>query len=156
MNATTNGRLNAPRLAVSCAVLRGDEVLVARRGNAPAKGRWAFAGGSVELGETLAEACAREVREETGVVIRPPRFVRHHEVVERKDDGGVSVHFVLACFVADAASDAEPVAADDAVEALYVSFGDLTRLDPLPSCFDVLRAAGLLPAEGEGRSHTQA
>jgi len=42
-------------------------------------GQWCFPGGSLELGETLAECAVRETQEETGVVLRnsgvPPEEV---------------------------------------------------------------------------------
>ena len=38
------------------------EVLLAQRGKDPNKGKWSFPGGGLELGETMAECAAREVR----------------------------------------------------------------------------------------------
>ena len=134
-----------PTLAVSCAVLRESEVLVVRRGNAPALGRWAFPGGRVEPGERLVEALAREVREETGVDPVEPRFVMHHETIER-EDGALRWHYVLACFVARAEGARAPVAGDDALETRFVRLSDLASLDPLPSCLRVLETAGVLPS----------
>jgi len=48
-------------------VVVDDQVLLARRAIAPAKGTWAIPGGYVESDETLAEAVVRELHEETGV-----------------------------------------------------------------------------------------
>jgi len=42
-------------------------VLVIERGHPPGEGRWSVPGGRLEWGETLAQAVAREVREETGL-----------------------------------------------------------------------------------------
>ena len=56
-----------PLLAVSAAVFRDGRVLIAKRGRPPLDGIWSLPGGLVEPGETLAEAAAREVLEETGV-----------------------------------------------------------------------------------------
>lgn len=44
-------------------------LLVVRRGEDPHKGELALAGGYLELGETWQEGAARELKEETGVVI---------------------------------------------------------------------------------------
>jgi 8-oxo-dGTP diphosphatase len=49
----------------------GGRLFLARRGPAAKneRGLWEFPGGSVELGETLAQALAREMREEYGIEI---------------------------------------------------------------------------------------
>lgn len=59
-------------------VWRGGRLLIARRpGDALLGGLWEFPGGKRRVGETLAQACRREVREETGldVTVREP-FLR--------------------------------------------------------------------------------
>jgi len=55
-------------------VLRGDEVLLGRQASWP-RGRYSALAGFVEPGESLEEAVAREVLEESGVRIGPPRYV---------------------------------------------------------------------------------
>jgi len=47
--------------------LRGDEVLLIRRGKAPRVGEWSIPGGRLEWGERAEAAALRELREETGV-----------------------------------------------------------------------------------------
>eukprot|EP00201_Polytomella_parva_P017697 CAMPEP_0175054412 /NCGR_PEP_ID=MMETSP0052_2-20121109/9492_1 /TAXON_ID=51329 ORGANISM="Polytomella parva, Strain SAG 63-3" /NCGR_SAMPLE_ID=MMETSP0052_2 /ASSEMBLY_ACC=CAM_ASM_000194 /LENGTH=152 /DNA_ID=CAMNT_0016319107 /DNA_START=140 /DNA_END=595 /DNA_ORIENTATION=+ len=63
-----------PRVGVGVVVFRhppplkiNSEVLVIRRSKSPSRGCWSFPGGSLELGETIAECAIREVEEETGV-----------------------------------------------------------------------------------------
>ncbi len=57
-----------PLLTVDCVVLnpRG-EVLLIQRKNEPFKGHYALPGGFVDIGETVEDACRRELLEETGV-----------------------------------------------------------------------------------------
>jgi ADP-ribose pyrophosphatase YjhB (NUDIX family) len=59
-------------LPVAVAVVPVDAgVLCIRRTIPPAIGKLAFPGGFLEVGETWQEGCARELREETGLVIDP-------------------------------------------------------------------------------------
>jgi NAD+ diphosphatase len=55
-------------------VTKGDRVLLGRQARWP-QGRYSALAGFVEPGESLEEAVAREVREESGVAVGPPRYV---------------------------------------------------------------------------------
>lgn len=50
-------------------------LLVVRRGNPPAQGRWSLPGGRVQPGEDAPTCVVREVREETGLVVEVVRLV---------------------------------------------------------------------------------
>lgn len=63
----------APIVGVAAVVVRGDELLLIRRGREPMLGAWSLPGGALELGETTAEGIVREIFEETGVRARPLR-----------------------------------------------------------------------------------
>jgi 8-oxo-dGTP diphosphatase len=57
-----------PLLTVDCVVFdRLNRVLLIRRKNEPFAGDWALPGGFVEIGETVEDACRREVYEETAI-----------------------------------------------------------------------------------------
>jgi len=59
-----------PKLVAGCLVVADRKVLLLRRGIEPARGRWTFPGGYVDLGEHPAEAAARETLEEVGLEVR--------------------------------------------------------------------------------------
>jgi hypothetical protein len=59
--------LPSPVPAVGVVCLRGDEVLLIRRGTPPRQGEWSLPGGRIEPGERAVDAALRELREETGV-----------------------------------------------------------------------------------------
>jgi ADP-ribose pyrophosphatase YjhB (NUDIX family) len=104
-----------PILAVSVAVFREGRVLLARRAREPMIGRFTLPGGVVEIGETLAEAAARELREEVGVEADIVAFNRHVEPIERQGDR-IRTHFVIASFVARwTGGEARPSSEMDAV-----------------------------------------
>jgi 8-oxo-dGTP diphosphatase len=44
-------------------------VILVRRGHQPLAGEWSLPGGTLEVGETLVAAVAREVAEETGLIV---------------------------------------------------------------------------------------
>lgn len=53
----------------------GDKLLWTRRGIDPGKGKWAFPAGFVECDESLQQAAARELMEETRIEVDPGRLI---------------------------------------------------------------------------------
>ena len=91
-------------------------VLLIRRGKEPLRGRWVIPGGTVEAGETLHDALVREVREETGLVVRPVEVVLLFDRILR-EQGQLCYHYVIIDYLCEyvsgtpqAATDAEAVA----------------------------------------------
>jgi mutator protein MutT len=111
-----------PVLGVSAAIFRDGRVLLAQR--APGRslaGLWSLPGGHVEAGERLAEAAAREVREEVGLDVAIGPLAGYVELV-----GGP--HFVILAFVARWQG-GEPVANE---EVSGLRWADPATLDGLP------------------------
>ncbi len=110
-----------PCVGVVC--LRGDSVLLIRRGTPPRQGEWSLPGGRIEPGERAADAALRELREETGVAAEITGLI---DVV----DGlfpEAGRHYVLIDYAARWLS-GEPVAGDDAVEARFVALEEVETL----------------------------
>jgi 8-oxo-dGTP diphosphatase len=88
-----------PIVGVGAIVLDGDRILLVRRANEPLKGEWSVPGGAVEVGETLAAAVAREVREETGIDVDVGPIVDVLDRISLDADGRTRFHYVLVDFV---------------------------------------------------------
>jgi ADP-ribose pyrophosphatase YjhB (NUDIX family) len=69
-----------PVVGVGGVVIDGDSALLIRRGHEPLTDQWSIPGGALELGETIRAGLAREMLEETGLVVRVGALV---EVFER-------------------------------------------------------------------------
>jgi 8-oxo-dGTP diphosphatase len=88
-----------PVVGVGAVVLDAGRVLLIKRAHEPLKGQWSLPGGGVELGETLEQAVAREVQEETGLDVDVGPIVEVLDRITRDADGRVDHHFVLVDFV---------------------------------------------------------
>lgn len=92
------------RLSIGCSAClfddSGRKILLTRRTD---NGRWCLPGGMMDPGESVAEACAREVREETGLEVQVTRLIGVYSSPDRLltyADGNkyhlVSLHFAVA------------------------------------------------------------
>jgi ADP-ribose pyrophosphatase YjhB (NUDIX family) len=94
----------------------------------------------VETGETLTEAVAREVREETGLEIEPIGLAGFRETIARDGDDRVERHFVILCFAAHWRS-GEPVLNEELSEAHWLDPAELAGLTTTPGLADIVEAA---------------
>ena len=89
---------SGPQLAVSAGIFRDGRLLLVRRAREPARGIYTFPGGRVEFGESLIEAVAREIREETGLVIDIVGLAGFREALPGRTGG--AGHYVILPFAA--------------------------------------------------------
>ncbi|MBL8568968.1 MAG: NUDIX hydrolase [Phreatobacter sp.] len=129
-----------PILAASTAVIRDGRILVAQRANAPGAGLYSLPGGLVEVGETLAEAAARELMEEVGVVAAPLAICGHRDIIARDAQGRVERHFVVVTFAARW-TEGEGATGPEAADVRWVTPDELVALPTTDGLGEMVRAA---------------
>ena len=122
------------KLAVGAVGVHLVLVLVVRRARPPEAARWSFPGGRVEPGERMADAAAREVREETGLDVEIDRPL---DWVERI---GPEHHFVIVDFAVTVPERQGPTPGDDAADARWVHLDEISTLALVDGLLDFLRA----------------
>jgi ADP-ribose pyrophosphatase YjhB (NUDIX family) len=93
-------RFLRPVVGIGAVILtdEGQVVLVKRR-NEPLAGQWSLPGGGLELGESLEAGTAREVLEETGLIVTIGPMIETFDRILLNDDGSVKFHFVLVDYL---------------------------------------------------------
>ena len=140
------------RLSVSAVVWRdrsgpaGGELLLMRRSD---NGHWGLPGGYVEPGESVLDAAAREVLEETGVEIEVGRLIGVYsdpgrQVLEYAD--GARVQAVNLCFEAVAVGSGTMSTPEETLETGYFS------CDGLPEPFVPIHTVRLNDALNGGEA----
>jgi 8-oxo-dGTP pyrophosphatase MutT (NUDIX family) len=119
------------RLAIGCSASifdpSGTRMLLTRRAD---NGRWCVPGGYMEPGESVAEACVREVWEETGLRVHVTRLIAvyssPHILLEYPD--GNRLQLVVLHFAAEPI-EGEPVISDETTAIGYFAQAEIARLD---------------------------
>lgn len=118
----------SPVVGVAAMIFSDECILLVKRGNEPAKGRWGLPGGVVEIGETVREAIAREVEEETGILVRPIELLDVFNNIIRDDEGRVRFHYVLCEFLCENVG-GDLKASTDVSDAKWVPLLELSSID---------------------------
>ena len=84
-----------PIVGVGAVIVQAGKVLLIRRRYEPLKGQWSLPGGAVEVGEPLERAVAREILEETGLVIDVGPVIDVFDRITHDDQQRVRYHYVL-------------------------------------------------------------
>lgn len=131
-----------PRVGVGVVVWRDDRVLLIQRGKPPGEGEWSLPGGGQELGETLFEAAAREVFEETGLTVRPTAVLTAVDNIVRDPAGAILFHYTIVNVLADYVGGII-MPGDDARDACWSTVPEMARLVAWPSTRDVIERSVL-------------
>jgi 8-oxo-dGTP diphosphatase len=83
-----------PIVGVGGVVIDRDRVLLIQRGKEPLKGEWSIPGGMLELGEDLASAVRRELKEETGLEVEPLECILVFDRISHEGER-VKYHYVI-------------------------------------------------------------
>jgi 8-oxo-dGTP pyrophosphatase MutT (NUDIX family) len=122
------GRLGKIRLGCSATIFdAAGRLLLTRRTD---NGQWCLPGGGIDPGESVAEACAREVQEETGLIVRVGRLVgvysNPHVLIEYAD--GNRFHIVALNFLAESIGGTLGLS-EETTEADYFSLDEVETMD---------------------------
>lgn len=131
-----------PRLGVGAIAVHDGALLLVRRGKQPAYGMWSLPGGHLERDELLAEAVKREMREETGVEVEVGALAGVFEIVG-------DAHLVVLDFFVEVRGHPAPSPGGDALDARWVPFDDVERLECTPRFLATMRSWGVLPSADE-------
>jgi 8-oxo-dGTP diphosphatase len=107
------------------------------RGNEPLKGYWSLPGGALETGETLAEGICREVREETGLEVKPLRVLEIFERIIRDASGAPEYHYVLIDYICRVTG-GSLCAASDVSQVAWIPRSQLADLRITPGTLPVI------------------
>jgi ADP-ribose pyrophosphatase YjhB (NUDIX family) len=95
----------------------------------------------VELGESLEEAVAREVLEETGLDITVGAVVEVLDRIHRLPDGRIEYHYVIVDFLCRCRTDRALVCGSDAADAQWVRASELPNYRVTPKAISVIHKA---------------
>lgn len=121
------------RIGVKGVIVRGGRILLLHRRDdlQLVPGLWDLPGGGVEAGDGLEESLVREVREETGFVVRVGRPV-HAWIVRARPTSGRRFRGIIVCYECSTRAAREPsLDPDEHTEFAWVPLAKLAGY-PLP------------------------
>ena len=126
---------------IGSALLVRDEanrILLGKRNKDPQRGSWVIPGGKIRPFESIGEAAARELREETGLDVEVQGRFRVYEIINPPDEHRIVI-YSWGKLVGGTAR-----ASDDLSELAFFSSDQLSELQTSPLVRRVLADAGLV------------
>jgi len=129
-----------PIIGVGALIFRRGRILMAQRGKQPLQGLWSLPGGALETGELLDAAVRREVREETGLEVKPLRVLEIFERIMRDARGAPEYHYVLIDYICRVTG-GDLRAGDDVSRVEWVRRSELAELEITEGTLGVIEKA---------------
>jgi 8-oxo-dGTP diphosphatase len=129
---------DAPLVGVGAIIIEQDRVVLVKRGHAPLQGAWSIPGGVLEIGETLRQATAREVLEETGLTVEIGELLGVYDRIVRESGQRTRYHYVLIDFLCRRIA-GDLKAGGDAAEARWFARRELTQLSLAKDTAEVIQ-----------------
>jgi 8-oxo-dGTP diphosphatase len=118
----------SPIVGVGGVIFDGASVLLAKRGQEPAKGTWSLPGGAVELGEKVIDALKREIREEIGIEIQVGGLIRVLDRIIQDEQRRIRYHYVIVDYWGWKTS-GEPKPGSDTSDICFVPLEEIQKKD---------------------------
>lgn len=117
-------RFPVPVVRLIVANEKGEVLIVRRHGSAHASGFWCLPGGKVDYGETVEQAVAKELREETALTCTASRFLFYQDSLPPEAD---TMHCINLYFECDVAGDL--VLNEESSDYAWITSASLSRYD---------------------------
>ncbi len=129
-----------PTPGAGAVIIDSGRMLLIRRGRGAYVDHWAVPGGRQRRGETMREAAAREVLEETGLIVEVGDPVWVGDILDEADPP--AYHYTVVDFLAVVVG-GKLAAGDDAAEARWVPVDEVRAMDLTPTMVDLIDELGL-------------
>lgn len=129
-----------PTPGVGAVIMEDGRLLLIRRGRGAYLGYWAVPGGRQRHGETMREAVAREVLEETGLTVDVGDVVWAGDIMDEAQPP--AYHYTVVDFAATPTG-GHLEAGDDAAEVRWVPMAEVRAMRLTPTMNDLLDQIGL-------------
>ena len=136
-----------PVVGVGGVIIDLERTVLIRRGSEPLLGAWSIPGGALEIGETLQEGVARELLEETGIVVRVLDLIEVFDRIYPSNLADASTpaprprfHYVIVDYLCERLG-GEPRAGSDVTDLAFAREEELPKFNLTETATRVLKKA---------------